>query len=220
MWNETIKIKQGDEDINCIVLDSEGLGAFDEDQTHDTRIFLLSTLLSSFFIYNSMGAIDESALNSLSLIVNMSKQLQIKIHSSQEGDNDPDQMKHYFPSFMWVLRDFSLQLVDQEGNKIHPNQYLEKSLDLQRGTSDSIESKNRIRRLIKTFFEERECCTLIRPVENEDTMQNLQALPDADFRPEFFQQLRVLRTKVLKKVRYKTLNGRMVTGEMLVELCQ
>ena len=43
-------------------MDSEGLGAITEDQNHDTRIFMLALLLSSFFIYNSMGTIDEGAL--------------------------------------------------------------------------------------------------------------------------------------------------------------
>lgn len=64
--------------MKIIVIDSEGIGAFDEDENHDTKIFLLALLLSSFFIYNSMGTIDESALNNLSLIINLSKELQIK----------------------------------------------------------------------------------------------------------------------------------------------
>ena len=46
-----------------MVVDSEGIGAFDEDENHDTKIFLLALLLSSFFVYNSMGTIDENALN-------------------------------------------------------------------------------------------------------------------------------------------------------------
>jgi hypothetical protein len=33
-----------------------------------------------------------------------------------------------FPSFLWVLRDFALKLVDAEGNKISPKQYLEGAL--------------------------------------------------------------------------------------------
>ena len=45
-----------------LIVDSEGIGAFNEDQNHDTRIFLLALLLSSYFIYNSMGTIDENAL--------------------------------------------------------------------------------------------------------------------------------------------------------------
>jgi len=46
-----------------------------EDENHDTRIFLLSLLLSSYFIYNSMGTIDEIAIQTLGLIVNLSNQL-------------------------------------------------------------------------------------------------------------------------------------------------
>jgi len=38
------------------------MGAFKADENHDTRIFLLALLLSSYFIYNSMGTIDENAL--------------------------------------------------------------------------------------------------------------------------------------------------------------
>lgn len=58
-----------------IVIDTEGLGAFDEDENHDAKIFLLALLLSSLMIYNSVGTIDENALNSLSLVVNLSKKV-------------------------------------------------------------------------------------------------------------------------------------------------
>ena len=43
------------EAINVLVVDSEGLGGLDEDNNHDMRIFSLALLISSFFIYNSMG---------------------------------------------------------------------------------------------------------------------------------------------------------------------
>ena len=52
-----------------LLIDSEGIGAFDEDENHDTKIFLFALLLCSYFIYNSMGTIDENAINNLSLIV-------------------------------------------------------------------------------------------------------------------------------------------------------
>jgi len=55
--------------LKVLLIDSEGIGAFDEDENHDSKIFLLALLLSSYFIYNSMGTIDENAINSLSLIV-------------------------------------------------------------------------------------------------------------------------------------------------------
>jgi hypothetical protein len=58
-----------------IVVDTEGLGAYDEDENHDAKIFLLALLLSSLLIYNSVGTIDENALNSLSLVINLSKKI-------------------------------------------------------------------------------------------------------------------------------------------------
>lgn len=67
--------QNGEPPFKVFIVDSEGIGAFNEDQNHDTRIFLLALLLSSYFIYNSMGTIDENALQNLSLIVNLSKQL-------------------------------------------------------------------------------------------------------------------------------------------------
>ena len=51
MYNKAIDFKTSDgEDIALLILDSEGLGAFDEDANHDTKIFLLAVLLSSYFI--------------------------------------------------------------------------------------------------------------------------------------------------------------------------
>jgi hypothetical protein len=80
VWNKPIELedKQTGNTFKCLVVDSEGIGAFNEDQNHDTRIFLLALLLSSYFIYNSVGTIDENALQNLSLIANLSNQVQIK----------------------------------------------------------------------------------------------------------------------------------------------
>lgn len=46
-----------DEEKNLYVyyLDTEGLGSTSRSETHDSHIFALSILLSSFFIYNSRG---------------------------------------------------------------------------------------------------------------------------------------------------------------------
>lgn len=76
--------------MKLLVIDSEGIGAFDEDQNHDSKIFLFTLLLSSYFIYNSMGTIDENAIQNLSLIINLSKQLWIK--NDAVGECDPDEI--------------------------------------------------------------------------------------------------------------------------------
>ncbi|MBK8156838.1 MAG: hypothetical protein IPK55_13025 [Streptococcus sp.] len=38
-------------------------------------------------------------------------------------------MGDYFPSFMWVVRDFSLQLKDRDGEDITAREYLEGALE-------------------------------------------------------------------------------------------
>lgn len=98
--------------INVLVIDSEGIGGLDEDNNHDMRIFSLAVLLSSYFLYNSTGSIDENALSSLQLVVNLTKHIQFK--SSQSEDEVSEQeISSAMPSFMWVVRDFALQLVDE-----------------------------------------------------------------------------------------------------------
>lgn len=150
------------------MVDTEGLGAFDETENHDVRVFTLAILLSSSFIYNSMGSIDENSLNQLSLVVNLTKNIQLKEMQSQlQQESDPEEYQRIFPSFTWVVRDFSLQLSDENGTQISSKEYLESALKEAKGFSDSVESKNRIRRLLKTFFTERDCCTMVRPLSDE-----------------------------------------------------
>lgn len=111
-----------------------------------------------------MGPIDENALNNLSLVVNLSRSLQIK---RGEKDMDPDELAQYFPSFLWVLRDFALRLEDEQGNTLTQKGYLEKSLEEQAGLSDAVEAKNKVRRLVRQFFADRDCHTIVRPIEDE-----------------------------------------------------
>jgi len=166
-----------------------------------------------------MGTIDESALQNLSLIVNLSKQLQIKNQAAVE-ETDPEEVAKYFPSFLWVVRDFALKLLDSVGNQINSKEYLENALKEQKGSSDQIEKKNKIRRLILNFFKDRDCFTMVRPTENEKDLQSLQKMSDAELRPEFLEQMASLRQRIHKRIKPKVLNGKFITGEMLVELCE
>ena len=107
--------------LPLLLIDTEGFGAFDEDQNHDIRIFTLAILLCSYFVYNSLGSIDENAIQSLSFVINLSKHIQMKnTHNGNFNDTDPEDLANLFPSFLWILRDFSLQLVDENEEQITP----------------------------------------------------------------------------------------------------
>ena len=77
--------------LYCFYIDTEGLGAYDEEVNHDTKIFLVAILISSLFIFNSTGTIDESAINTLSFIINLSKYLKVSANSTHKIDE-------YFPN--------------------------------------------------------------------------------------------------------------------------
>ncbi len=53
IWGAPVKGQMEDgAGVNIIVIDTEGIGALDEDSNHDTKVFSLAVLLSSLFIYN------------------------------------------------------------------------------------------------------------------------------------------------------------------------
>lgn len=81
LWKKTIQ-SPTDEDMDIILIDTEGFGGMDENANHDSKIFLFSLLLSSFFIYNSVGSIDENALNTLNLVINLAKDIQAKTNNN------------------------------------------------------------------------------------------------------------------------------------------
>jgi chromosome segregation ATPase len=205
------------EAINVLVIDTEGLGALDEDSNHDVRVFSLALLLSSYFIYNSVGSIDETALQNLNLVVSITKHIHIK---AQSEDVDPEEYSKYFPSFMWVVRDFTLQLIDEQGDTITSKEYFERALQPQSGFSEAIEQKNRVRKLIKSFFTERDCCTIVRPLTKEEHLQNLEEMNIKELRSEFVEQMMLLRRKILHMIKVKTLNGSTLSGAMLLSLAE
>lgn len=104
--------------MHVLLLDTEGSGSLQKNQTHDAKIFALVVLLSSLFIFNSMQRIDENSIQSLSLAAELSNF--IKIKSGEE-------LGLMTPKFLWLLRDFALEL-KENGREITENEYLENRL--------------------------------------------------------------------------------------------
>ena len=219
IWSEPLIInnKNCPNKFPCFLIDTEGLGAYVEEINHDSKIFLIAILISSLFIYNSFGAIDEMAITTLSFILNLSKLIKIKSLSHEDKE---EELAEYFPSFLWLLRDFSLKLENLEGKEITEKEYLESALENKIGNSDIINEKNEVRNLIKAYFPDRDCFTMVRPVEKEDELQNLQNLPDNMLRKEFLLQAQNFRNKVFNLVTPKTFHKRALNGNMLIELIQ
>ncbi|ETI36620.1 hypothetical protein F443_17284, partial [Phytophthora nicotianae P1569] len=213
MWGEPIPL---DEDTSVLFLDTEGLGSVDREQTHDTRIFALALLLASNFVYNSRGVIDGNAIEDLSLVVNLSKHIQTS-STSKDAAGNADRLHEFFPSFMWVVRDFTLQLLDN-GKPISSKQYLENALKPTGGYSDDAVEKDQIRALLSDFFRHRDCVTLVRPVDDEQKLRNLPKVPYEELRDEFRASFEGLQKRLFGKAKPKSMFGKPLNGAMFVNL--
>ena len=72
-----------------------------------------------------VGAIDESSINQLSLVSYLVKNIAVSADSHETTMYD---LSYFAPKFLWILRDFVLEIRDVRGNVATPQQYLESAL--------------------------------------------------------------------------------------------
>ncbi|KAI6692512.1 hypothetical protein NL676_020222 [Syzygium grande] len=203
-------------EYNLLLLDSEGIDAYDQTGTYSTQIFSLAVLLSSMFIYNQMGGIDEAALDRLSLVTQMTKHIRVR---ASGGKSSASELGQFSPIFVWLLRDFYLDLVE-DNRRITPRDYLELALRPVQGTGRDLAAKNEIRDSIRALFPDRECFTLVRPLNNENDLQRLDQISMDKLRPEFRSGLEALTKFVFERTRPKQVGATILTGPVLVGIIE
>ena len=199
-----------------VFLDSEGTSSIDKStKTYDSRIFALVVLISSLFLYNTYSNIDEHGINELSLAAHLSN----AITTNSNIDKD-ELLTELSPKFIWIIRDFTLEKIHPEtGEEISSKEYLELCLKNKRcgkGCNDN----NVIRQNIIKFFPERDCVTLIRPVDSEDDLKKLNMIPYNNLKPEIKMEFKILKDKIFKEALPKKLNGKKLTGPALATLIE
>jgi len=117
-----------------------------------------------------------------------------------------------------VLRDFALDLVDEDGERLTPNEYLEKALAAQPGFDKATAERNRVRHMLTAFFVERQCCTLVRPLADEAQLQKVDDVPYRALRREFRRALEDFKAGLFTGMKPKALRGRALTGPMFAGL--
>jgi len=220
VWNKPIPIT---EDLQAIFIDTEGLGSFNRNAHVDMKIFAIALLMSSYFIFNTMNALDEKAIESLGFVVSLSKYIHVHSHPANVSE-DLEEYAHYFPFFMWVVRDFALKLVTPDQQTVTDRQYLENALRFVdptgRPDADQVASKNEIRGKLTTFFKERDCITLVRPVTDENNLKKIDKIPYESLRPEFRSKMEILIKKIFNNLQPKIIDGQPLTGEMFGALLE
>ncbi|XP_067308594.1 guanylate-binding protein 1-like isoform X1 [Pseudorasbora parva] len=219
MWCVPHPKKEGH---TLVLLDTEGLGDVDKgDSKNDSWIFCLAVLLSSTLVYNSRGTIDNNAVENLQYVGELAEQ--IKIRSAETGDEEEEedsQFVQFFPSFIWVVRDFTLVL-EINGNRATEDEYLEFALQLKKGVGKKFSDYNLPRECIRRYFPSRKCFVFPFPVTSPEDMTRLESLQEQDIAHEFLEATGDFCDHIFVSSAVKTLKGgHKVTGKLLGHMAQ
>ncbi|XP_043819077.1 guanylate-binding protein 1-like [Dromiciops gliroides] len=188
-----------------VLLDTEGLGDVEKgDNKNDTWIFALAVLLSSTFVYNSMGTINQQAMDQLHYVTELSERIKSKSTPTDEVENSSE-FVCFFPDFVWTVRDFTLEL-EMNGKPITPDEYLESALKPKKGKPEEVKMYNLPRQCIRQFFPNKKCFIFDRPAHRKKLSQ-LETLHDDELDPEFVEQVKNFCSYIFKHSNVKTLQG-------------
>uniref|UniRef100_A0A5G2R4L0 GB1/RHD3-type G domain-containing protein n=1 Tax=Sus scrofa TaxID=9823 RepID=A0A5G2R4L0_PIG len=178
---------------------------FQGDNQNDSWLFALAVLLSSTLIYNSMGTINQQAMDQLHYVTELTHCIRAKSSSGRHEVKDSADFVSFFPDFVWTLRDFSLEL-EANSEPIIADEYLENSLKLRQGNDKKTKSFNETRLCIRKFFPEKKCFIFDRPAQRK-YLVHLEQLPEEDVDPEFREQVEEFCSYILSHSKVKTLSG-------------
>ena len=210
------------EEYPCFVIDTINFDMNinnDDEINNDSKIFIIIIIICSLFIFNSKGTIDENALININSILNLKKF--IKLRNALKEENEME-IAGYFPALLWILQNSFLKLEDKSGNTITEKQYMEASLQIMNGDTDSIEEKNRIKTLIKQYFLERDCFIMMDPIsisKKEKNNNNIN-IKELKINLKYLDQIDILKNKIIKKIKPKMFYNHYLTGNMLIYLIE
>ncbi|XP_074427981.1 guanylate-binding protein 1-like isoform X2 [Larus michahellis] len=188
---------------------------------NDTWIFVLTVLLSSTLIYNSKGTIDQQAVDQLHYVMKLTEQVKLKAAPVQSEDEleDSENVAPIFPTFVWTVRDFTLQL-EVDGKEISEDEYLENALKLKAGRKPKTQRYNQPRECIRQFFRDRKCFVFCQPAPSRDLVR-LEELQDDEIDCDFRQQVEKFCSHIWETSPPKTIPcGRTITGTLLGKLAE
>ncbi|XP_054577302.1 guanylate-binding protein 7-like [Eptesicus fuscus] len=196
-----------------VLLDTEGLGDVEKgDPKNDLWIFALAVLLSSMFVYNSMGSINHQALEQLHYVTELTKLIRTKSSPSSGEVDDSAEFASFFPDFVWVVRDFTLDL-KLDGRTITEDEYLENALKLVPGEDPQIQKSNMPREYIRKFFPRRKCFVFEHPTNDKKVLHYMEEMSENQLEWNFQEQSKNFCQYILTHANTKTLREEIiVTG--------
>ncbi|XP_073511937.1 guanylate-binding protein 7-like [Phyllobates terribilis] len=206
-------------DQTLVLMDTEGLGDVEKGNSqNDSWIFALAVLLSSTLVFNSVGTIDQQAMDQLHYVTELTEKIKIKSAELEaDMEDDSSEFKRTFPSFVWCVRDFSLEL-KLDGKDITEDEYLQSALRLKKGLSAAVQNYNLPRECLLHYFHSHKCFVFDRPASKTD-LQNLDNIKETQLDASFVEQTKTFCDYIYRNSQVKSLaGGYKITGRGLGDL--
>jgi atlastin len=159
MWSQPHFVKKGNDDIALLIVDSQGM--FDNETTMSltASIFGLSTLLSSYQIYNVDKRIQEDNLQQLALFSEYAR-LAVEGTDSTKAKADDEERPKPFQTMEFLVRDWQHFENEEDYDRMEEemNEYMEKVI-AEREAKDLQETREQI----QACFEKTTCFGLSHP---------------------------------------------------------
>ena len=156
-------------DFTTVLLDTEGIDAVGASETMAMSLLTLTTLLSSFLIYNSKKVPQKVDLDKMRCFSQLSASLLAQCGESMSNEAK----KAFFPRFLWLLRDVHLKMTDREGKELAPTKFLHTRVL----ASESGELTSLGKSLV-SLFPSLECATLPIPSINRKVIRDICKHPE------------------------------------------
>lgn len=208
-WSSPLEKKNSNEKI--IFVDSFGINSEKiYQQNLESKLFALMIVISSIFIYNTVGDINSHSLNDLQLIVQLTDSINV------EGKIDKDEIiSELCPKFIWTLRDLDYEKYKQiKKNEV----YLEECLNDDRFKGKNKDEINMINESLIKLFKKRECIAMPSPAQDIEELINIKKIDIKQLNENFQDEFNVLKKKIFETSEAKMINSKKITGPILVNL--
>ncbi|XP_066295700.1 guanylate-binding protein 2-like [Branchiostoma lanceolatum] len=219
MWGKPMEmtLPSGDK-VSVIFLDTEGFAANNISENYDAKIFAVSTLLSSYLIYNSVKIIDQADIDYLELLARRTQLFALRSQMSRSkwaDDFNHDLLS--FPPLLWYIELFNLFQVVQDfaqllGDNDSPQEWLRKLMDTSAWDNEDYEIS------LLGVFKSVDCHTLFLPATRRELLQDLSQAREEDLTEEYREERDSLITKLRKGLVPKEKNDNPITGAELASL--
>ncbi|XP_054157665.1 guanylate-binding protein 1-like [Oppia nitens] len=193
-----------------VFLDTEGFAANNVSENYDAKIFAVSTLLSSFLLYNSVKIIDQSDIDYLELLARRTQLFALRSQMSRKKwTNEFNKDLLSFPPLIWIVQDFVQSTLEES-----PKQWLHRLMGSHTRENDLYEIS------LKDIFKSVDCHTLFLPAVKKHLLNDLSLAKESDLTEEYIFEKKELINKLKRGIVPKEKNTNPITGIELAALLE